>query len=95
MLLAQKPPSLINWKSGFTLVEVVVVTALILLVSLVGIQTADVVSQREKEERLRYSLLEMRAALDLYFQDKTEFPDRLDDLLTTSRFVNGLSGGPN
>ena len=80
-------------KNGFTLVEVVVVTALILLVSLVGIQTADIVAQREKEERLRYSLLEMRAAMDLYFQDKTEFPEKLVDLTTTQRLVNGSNYG--
>jgi len=76
----------ITVKKGFTLVEVVVVTALILLVSLVGIQTADLVSQREKEERLRYSLLEMRAAMDLYFQEnRGEFPDSISKLTDTVR----------
>jgi len=77
-------------RSGFTLVEVVVVTALILLVSLVGIQTADLVSQREKEERLRYSLLEMRAAMDLYFQEQLKFPDSISKLTDTVR--NGGRG---
>ena len=72
-------------KKGFTLVEVVVVTALILLVSLVGIQTADVVSQREKEERLRFALLEMRAAMDLYFQEHLKFPDSISKLTDTVR----------
>lgn len=85
MLLAQKPRSLINRKFAFTLVEVIVVTALILLISLVGIQTADVVSQREKEERLRYSLLEMRAAMDLYFQEHLKFPDSISKLTDTVR----------
>jgi len=80
-------------KKGFTLVEVVVVTALILLVSLVGIQTADVVSQREKEERLRYSLLEMRSALDLYFQDRLTFPATITELLTQPRLLNGSNYG--
>ncbi len=79
--------------SGFTLVEVVVVTALILLVSLVGIQTADVVSQREKEERLRFALLEMRAAMDLFHQDQLRFPNSFDELLTTQRLVNGANYG--
>lgn len=73
-------------RSGFSLIELVVVSALILLVSLVGVQTADLVSQREKEDRLRYSLLEMRAALDLYHQEKTIFPTSFNDLLNTKRF---------
>ena len=80
-------------RSGFTLVEVIVVTALLLLISLVGIQTADVVSQREKEERLRYSLLEMRAALDLYFQDQHSFPATITELLTQPRLLNGSEYG--
>lgn len=73
-------------RSGFSLVEIIVVSVLILLISLVGIQTADLVSQREKEDRLRYSLLEMRAALDLYHQEKTTFPNSFNDLLTNKRF---------
>lgn len=73
---------------GFTLVEVIVVSALILLISLVGFQTADVIAQREKEDRLRYALLEMRAAMDLYHQEKTVFPKSFDELLNSKRFGN-------
>ncbi len=73
-------------RNAFSLVEVVVVSELLLLISLVGIHTADLISQREKEDRLRYSLLEMRAALDLYHQEKTTFPASFNELLTTKRF---------
>lgn len=89
-------------RTGFTLVEVVVVSALILLASLVAFHTADIVSQREKEERLRYALLEMRAALDKFFEDsyqnpaipvadKPRFPKSINELLTTRRPVPGGS----
>ena len=85
-------------RRGFTLVEVVIVSALILLGSLVAFHTAEVVSQREKEERLRFALLEMRAALDSFFQDsfqnpavpvgeKPRFPKTIVELLTTKRPV--------
>lgn len=80
-------------KSGFTLVEVVVVSALILLVSLVGFQTADIVAQREKEERLRYALLEMRAAMDLFHQEQLRFPYSFNELINTPRPVNGSNYG--
>ena len=73
-------------RSGFTLVEMIVVSALMLLISLVGLYTADLVSQREKEERLRYALLEMRAAMDIYHQERTVYPDSFNDLLTKKRF---------
>lgn len=87
---------------GFTLVEVVVVSALILLASLVAFHTAEVVSQREKEERMRYALLELRATLDSFFQDsyqnpaileadKPRFPLSIHELLTTKRPVAGGS----
>lgn len=88
--------------NGFTLVEVVVVSALILLASLVAFHTADIVSQREKEERLRYALLEMRAALDKFFEDSYQnpaipagqiprFPKSFDEMLLTKRPVAGGS----
>jgi type II secretory pathway pseudopilin PulG len=76
--------------SGFTLAEVVVVSALILMISLVGFQTAEIVGQREKEDRLRSSLLEMRAAFDLFHQDQLRFPNTIDELLTTARAGGGF-----
>ena len=87
-------------RNGFTLVEVIVVSALIMLASLVAFHTAEVVSQRDKEERMRYALLEMRAALDSFFQDsfqnpaipeleKPRFPVTINELLTTKRPIPG------
>lgn len=69
---------------GFSLVEVVIVSALILLVSLTAFQTAEIVNTREKEERMRQALLEMRLALDKFHQDQLRFPRSFDELLTTS-----------
>jgi general secretion pathway protein G len=70
-------------KNGFTLVEVIIVTALILLISLTAFQTAEIVNTREKEERMRHALLEMRAAMDKFHQDQLRFPNTFDELLTT------------
>ncbi|GAB4272849.1 MAG: hypothetical protein Kow0029_11980 [Candidatus Rifleibacteriota bacterium] len=75
-------------KRGFTLVEVIIVSALILLLSLTAFQTADIVNTREKEERLRISLLEMRAAIDRFQQNDHDgdnehrFPLTINELLT-------------
>lgn len=67
---------------GFTLIEVVVVTALILLISLTAFQTADIVNTREREERMRNSLLEMRSAMDRFHQNNLRYPVSIDELLT-------------
>ncbi|MFZ5953045.1 MAG: type II secretion system protein [Candidatus Rifleibacteriota bacterium] len=74
---------------GFTLVEVVIVSALILLVSLTAFKTAEIVSVREKEDRLRLSLLEMRSAMDKFHQDQLRFPLDLNELLNTAVPLKG------
>ncbi len=70
---------------GFTLLEVVVASALILVVSYTAFQTVEVVNQREKEEQLRNALLEMRSALDQFHHDNLRFPDTFSELLTAPR----------
>jgi general secretion pathway protein G len=77
-------------RQGFSLVEVVVVSGLVLMISLVAFQTAEIVTQREKEDRLRSALLEMRAALDAFHQDQIRFPDTITELLTTPRPGGGF-----
>ncbi len=66
---------------GFTLVEVVVVTGLILLLSLVAVPMTDLLNQRDDEERLRLCLLDMRSAIDRYQQQNGTCPACLADLL--------------
>ncbi len=74
---------------GFTLVEVVVVSALILLISLTAFQTADIVNTRENEERMRSCLLDMRAALDRFHQANLRFPLNFNELLTGTDPIRG------
>ncbi len=77
-------------RSAFTLVEVVIVTGLILLFSLVTFQTADIINQRKNEDRMRENLLEMRGALDKYHQDNLSFPNTMSALLTTPMAGGGF-----
>ncbi len=69
---------------GFSLVEVVITTALALVLALVALPMTDIVSQREKEDQLRQSLLEMRSAIDRYFQRVGSYPVSLNVLLTAT-----------
>ena len=66
---------------GFTLVEILVVLAIIAtLLSLVApryFQTLD----RSRETVLRHDLTVMRDAIDKYYSDTGVYPDTLDDLV--------------
>lgn len=88
-----------NPKSAFTLIEVVIVSALVLLFSLVAFETTEIVNQRDKEDRLKSCLLEMRAALDDFHVDnhadgshteKFRYPDTLDELVNTATPKGGF-----
>lgn len=53
-------------ESGFTLLELVVTTAILLILASAALPIARVSIQRDKEAELRRDLLEMRTAIDRY-----------------------------
>ncbi len=73
----------IQQNPGFTLIEVVIVTALLLILSVMAVPMIDLVNQREREERFLESLLEMRSSLDLYLQHTGNFPASMGTLIAT------------
>lgn len=83
---------------GFTLIELIIATALLVILTSLAIPMARVVIKREKERELRHALWEMRDAIDRYkdtadrgaFQIKVGsegYPPDLDTL------VNGVDVG--
>lgn len=52
--------------SGFTLVEMLVVTAILSMLALVVLPTAEIAHARQKERTLRDALKEIRTAIDAY-----------------------------
>jgi general secretion pathway protein G len=67
---------------GFTLIELMIVMAIIVI--LAGIATALYVNsiQRSKEAVLKSDLFRMRDAIDQYYADKNKYPPSLESLVS-------------
>src|SRR5262249_641682 len=80
-------------RSGFTLIELIVVLAIIaLLVSIVAPQYGGP-RRRAEETVLREDLMIMREALDKYFADAGKYPDTLQDLVS-KRYIRNVPSDP-
>jgi general secretion pathway protein G len=77
---------------GFTLLELIVATMILTILTLMALPLTRVTIQREREKRLRHALWEMRDAIDryknaadlAYFQQKLDsqgYPPDLDELV--------------
>jgi general secretion pathway protein G len=68
-------------KKGFTLIEILVVLAIIAtLLSLVTPRYFNTID-RSKETTLKHDLNTMREAIDKFYSDKNTYPESLDDLV--------------
>jgi general secretion pathway protein G len=68
-------------EQGFTLVELMIVMAIIMILATIAIPVYVKTLQRAKEATLREDLHTMRTAIDSYTVDKEKAPDSLDDLV--------------
>ncbi len=78
---------------GFTLVELLVVLAIVaLLISIVAPHYVGRIAKAE-ETVLREDLLQMRDALDKHYADVGTYPDSLDDLVS-HRYLRNIPPDP-
>ena len=68
-------------EGGFTLDELMIVMAIIMILATIAIPIYVRTLQRAKEATLREDLHTMRTAIDSYTIDKEKAPDTLDDLV--------------
>ena len=86
--------------AGFTLIELMVATTILAILTMMALPLARVTIQREKEKQLRAALWEMRDAIDRYkeaatehkFQTKVDSMDYPPDLETLAKGVEGDGG---
>ena len=69
-------------QKGFTLMELIVATAILSILTMMALPLARVTIQREKEKQLRNALWEMRDAIDRYKEaaDRQMFQTKVDTM---------------
>ena len=80
-------------RSGFTLIELMVVISLIVLLASIGLATYTNGVTRSKEAVLKEDLFRMRDALDQYYADTNKYPASLEDLLS-EKYLRALPVDP-
>ena len=79
--------------TGFTLIEVMVVMALIVVLASVGLTLYSNSVTRAKESVLKEDLLRMRDAIDQYYADKGQYPATLQDLVS-DKYLRAIPKDP-
>ena len=87
-------------ESGFTLIELIVATAIVVTLTMMALPLANVTIKRQKEKELRTALWEMRDAIDRYkeaadrqmFQTKVDSQNYPPDLETLVKGVEAQGG---
>jgi general secretion pathway protein G len=78
---------------GFTLIELMVVMAIIVVLATIAVGRYEKSYQRSKEAVLKTDLRVMREAIQDYTRDKEAAPDSLDDLVT-GQYLSSIPDDP-
>jgi general secretion pathway protein G len=79
--------------AGFTLIEMMVVMALIVILAGVGVMSYTNSVKRAQEATLKEDLFQMRGAIDQYYADKNKYPESLEALVA-DKYIRGLPVDP-
>jgi general secretion pathway protein G len=93
-----KPPRVCAGESarrphGFTLIEMMVVMALIVTLASIGLTLYANSVTRAKESVLKEDLFRMRDAIDQYYADKGKYPATLQDLVS-DKYLRAIPADP-
>lgn len=78
---------------GFTLIELIVVMAIVALLTSIVAPRYFASLQRAKETALRSSLATLRDAIDQFAADKGRYPDSLEEL-AAARYIRAVPEDP-
>ncbi len=69
-------------QSGFTLIELIVVVAIIGILATIAIPAMRTAPERARESALKEDLFTMRSCLDQFHADRGRYPSSLDELVS-------------
>ena len=78
---------------GFTMIELVIVTAMLGLLLSLALPHYMATLERGREQVLQSNLATMREAIDKYYGDRGRYPDKLEDLVT-QRYLRAIPNDP-
>jgi len=78
---------------GFTLIELMIVMALIVVLAGIALAVYGSSQTRAREAVLKENLFRMRDAIDQYYADKNQYPPTLDDLVS-QKYLRALPEDP-
>jgi general secretion pathway protein G len=79
--------------AGFTLIELMIVMALIVILASIGLATHANSQTRAREAVLKEDLFRLRDAIDQYYADKNAYPASLDALVS-DKYLRALPVDP-
>ncbi|WP_341888620.1 prepilin-type N-terminal cleavage/methylation domain-containing protein [Variovorax sp. YR752] len=78
---------------GFTMIELVIVMAMLGLLLSLALPQYMATLERGREQVLQSNLATMREAIDKYHGDRGRYPDKLEDLVT-QRYLRAIPNDP-
>jgi general secretion pathway protein G len=82
-----------GFQRGFTLLELMIVMAIIIILVTLGVGRYEQAIERAREAALHQDLAEMRKAIQNYTLDKSAAPNSLDDLVQ-SKYLGNIPNDP-
>jgi general secretion pathway protein G len=89
----QRTPAVLAARRGFTLIELMIVMAIIVILASIGTALYTNSLQRSKEAVLKEDLFRMRDAIDQYYADKNKYPASLEALVA-EKYLRGIPVDP-
>src|SRR5262245_11938343 len=91
--LSRRTSQRLTVRSGFTLIEVLVVMTILVILAGTGLALYATSVTRAKEAALKEDLVRMRDAIDQHYADKGTYPGSLD-VLVDARYLRSIPIDP-